>query len=673
MSQIYLDLNRINSKSKNNNETNTWDIDLKQVLDLPSGTEIAIQNSFINQKGVEGASIEIERDYTETISCNVYTTEDFHMIPDQTPYKQRAGPTLYLASFGIFNDGGLFSGGFPADYINNIEPNAHAVMGGSGVPMILYEVINDGGTFFGSPVLVDRHFTIKKGVYGINQIADLITKQITGFIKLDRFNNYVDTTPVAEQTKGGIYTGNISEQGGLLTILTNDNGGVYPANNQPANAAGNYTKIFIPLKEHHTNFTADPKAKIQINMADYIAQGRAYGVYFNNQRAQFPAHVEDAEDYKNVTDYKLGDIGYTIGAPSFNISYDSDRNGFTLNSLHQPFRPPTHDFMANPISNAGSECIMIKNIARNPELFSPTNGGGTQLLRRQTYSTLLRPVTRIGGSSIHNFGKATSLKLGDVPNISIEANARFQDYFSNDAKSKEAWRETLWYKLGFTYEQLNDDEHKEQFQSYNNPVVNMIGITTDAKYDPSILQSISSQVNPNECEPTYSTGKAVAIRGIQVFNEVDIGTPQSKLASNYPAPNADIIYLSRINMYEGSIYAGKATAINVTTTSRPIIARNLPTLSIYGYYLITGSIVPDQNDIVKEGDNLPLLGVVPKSSLSNQDFFSTNNEITHTLSSDLKISNIKITILNPDLTPPELEENSSVLLRITKPLPLTNK
>jgi len=675
MSQIYLDLNRINSKSVNNDETNTWDIDLKQVLDLPAGTEIAIQNSFINQKGIEGASIEIERDYTEMISCNVYTTEDYHIQPNQVPYKARDSASIYLESFSIFNHNGLTSAGYPAQYITNIGMEVHSSMGGSGVPMILYDVVNDGGTFIGSPVIVNKSFTIKKGVYGINQISELITKQINGFIKLDRFNNYVDTSPIRQMAEGGTFNGNIVQNSGLTFSLTSTNGGVTSfENDPPANTAGNYTKIFIPLKEHQARFLNNTKLKILIPMQTYIDAQRAYGAYFDNQRAKGSDHDEDALNYKNVTDYKLGEIGYTIGAPNFNISYDSDRNGFTLNSLHQPYRPPTHDYLANPIINAGSECIMIKNIMRNPEQFSPTDGGGTALLRSQTYSTLLKPVSRIGGASIHNFSKDTAIRLGDVTGIEVEANARFQDYFSSETKAKEAWRTTLWHKLGFTYEQLNDDEHKERHQSYNNPIVTLTGVTTDAKYDASLLSSISAQVNPNVIEPSYGTGaSSSALKGIQVFNELDIGTPISELADAYPQPHVDILYLSNINMYDGSYFTGKSTSINVTTTSRPIIARNLPTLSIYGYYLVTGSIVPDHNDIVKEGDNLPLLGVVAKSSLSNQDFFSVNNEITHTLSTDLKISNVRITILNPDLTPPDLEDNSSVLLRITKPPPLTNK
>jgi len=74
-------------------------------------------------------------------------------------------------------------------------------------------------------------------------------------------------------------------------------------------------------------------------------------------------------------------------------------------------------------------------------------------------------------------------------------------------------------------------------------------------------------------------------------------------------------------------------------------------------------------DDVKQGQPLPLLGIVPISNLSNQDFITTKNTITHTTNQSKVINKIKIKVLNPDLTSPILEDNSSVILSITMPLP----
>ena len=98
-----------------------------------------------------------------------------------------------------------------------------------------------------------------------------------------------------------------------------------------------------------------------------------------------------------------------------------------------------------------------------------------------------------------------------------------------------------------------------------------------------------------------------------------------------------------------------------------IIADKLPRLSKHGYYLITSDILDNFKDNVKKGDVLPLLGVVPKSSESNQDYITANNQIIQVLSQDKVLNKIKIKVLNPDLTNPHLGNSSSVLMKITMP------
>ena len=85
------------------------------------------------------------------------------------------------------------------------------------------------------------------------------------------------------------------------------------------------------------------------------------------------------------------------------------------------------------------------------------------------------------------------------------------------------------------------------------------------------------------------------------------------------------------------------------------------------YYLITTDLCDNYKDNVKKGDVLPLIGVVPKTSLSNQDFITAENQIVQILSQDKVINKFNIKILNPDLTAPTLEENSSIILKLTLP------
>ena len=94
----------------------------------------------------------------------------------------------------------------------------------------------------------------------------------------------------------------------------------------------------------------------------------------------------------------------------------------------------------------------------------------------------------------------------------------------------------------------------------------------------------------------------------------------------------------------------RSTVINILSGGRPLLAENLPSLSIHGYYLISSDIIPQYNDIVGDSTPLSLISVVPKSSLSNQDFIETNNDIINVLNNPIVINKIQIQVLNPDMT-----------------------
>ena len=128
-----------------------------------------------------------------------------------------------------------------------------------------------------------------------------------------------------------------------------------------------------------------------------------------------------------------------------------------------------------------------------------------------------------------------------------------------------------------------------------------------------------------------------------------------------------------LNSYSGSIH-NMTTMVNVVAKATPVSAEELPTLSKFGYYLVTSDLVPTYKDIVSKGDPLGLLGVVPKTSLSSQDFIPlTESSIVQVLNQDTIINNIRVKILNPDLSNPQLNENSAVILRIDVPVAAPDK
>ena len=121
-----------------------------------------------------------------------------------------------------------------------------------------------------------------------------------------------------------------------------------------------------------------------------------------------------------------------------------------------------------------------------------------------------------------------------------------------------------------------------------------------------------------------------------------------------------------VAQYQASFYTA-AVMFPIQTKELDVTASELPVLTENGYLYILSNLV-DQNDIVKFKDNVGLLDQLPKSNLSNQDFISDRTQITHTLANEKILNSIRIQILNPDLTNVSLQKNSSILIKITKPM-----
>ena len=301
---------------------------------------------------------------------------------------------------------------------------------------------------------------------------------------------------------------------------------------------------------------------------------------------------------------------------------------------------------------------------------------GTVQQQNQMITSFQRPKSRIGGVIVYNFARATALKFSDRPSVSGDAeysqHASFRDFFSSKSQAEKIWKtKTLWGKLGFSYQQLNEEDYFENIVQYCQPKnFKLRGITSDTVVDISTIPTISSLANPSNYDIEVIYGKG-AIKAPQVYNNFDVNTPRTELQRDYPDAGQGSqmpMVGSNQQSYSGSIHTFTAMT-NIVAKPTAISAEELPTLSKFGYYLITSDLVPNYSDIVSKGDPLGLLGVVPKTSLSSQDFIPlANSDIVQVLNQDTPINNIRVKILNPDLSNPVLNENSSVILRIDVPI-----
>ena len=765
---IYIDASTSNA-IKINETNNRFTYRFPNAIELPTGTEIALQNSIINLKGITGASIEIEEDIEERMIYQYHSMDTSYMVPTSNVVKQTAAANNYqiLIDHGKnFNRNREFPNVVPdADLLGQpyIDQTNNALAGYSEVPMPLLAQYEHGdGTMTAVPALGVSTIKIPKGVYSIDKLSTLITEQI----------NNIDTdnpaTPLGNKSETfytnqkflNQYSGYIAnnstvrnftvEEAGLWKEMNDE---VYTnfgkiKNLQPIaietppivpdgnTIPGAIPPNFISLTQR--TFPTLDIIDINAGLCSVIGVSAETNerVRFNAMRGGFGAgtnphdptqpRVREGCNFKEITkktgdlsqgngkyfrgweklnnlggtngkelvfidnDYDIFRRGIAFGADNFSISYEP-KGGFAFNYLHQPRKITSCSKNGVANANAGQECIYKKDPCTEFYDALRTNPGGTTQNVTAGVQALTSLMTKFSGLLVTNFAFDTARRLGDLtpekPNkladadatagniIACQQYAYFSEFFSSEAKAKAAWDTTLWSRLGFTYEDLASPlvnyAEKAQYSMYN-VTRTVAGFTTFQDIDSSLLSTMSTIYNPLNLKPidaqaptpgTDRVGPLPGVNNVQVFNLSNTNL------TNSPFSNKIVDDTGPLNAaaYNSSFY-DQATMIPAVTKGRPYTADRLPTLSKNGYLLVTSDLV-ESTDIMKNQQNDGILDLIPKSNLSNQDYMSDRNILTHTLSNPKSVNEVTINILNPDLTDISLEPNTTCLLRITTPIP----
>ncbi len=380
--------------------------------------------------------------------------------------------------------------------------------------------------------------------------------------------------------------------------------------------------------------------------------------------------------------------GYYIGAPEFNVEWNTEKSAYTIKNLHQPFRINSHDQYANPIEGEGEIAVEFKRFSKIIQEGTPATN--TKFIHPDMRRGMENSQDRYGGVSVYNWARNSARKYADI-DIFDPANFNqnylhlltWDDHFSSKPKAKIAWNNTLWAQMGFTYEQLADTANYElPPHRYDVPTTNtnFYGTTTRAKIDCSLNSSIATTYNPNDAE--YFD---IGAQPIRAYNHCDINTSylgyttDGTIPTSAQQPNIPIPDPNNPPMLDGQVDSSKCffssnyqsqTASLITTSDRPLIATGLPRLNTQGYLIVSSDIIDTHEDSIKNSQNLPMIGVVPLGTFSSQDFITSENQMVHILGQTKIINSIKIQIYNPDLTPADLDSFSSVILKIVRPVQL---
>ena len=399
-------------------------------------------------------------------------------------------------------------------------------------------------------------------------------------------------------------------------------------------------------------------------------------------------------------DYNPVRRGYYVGAPDLDIAWDEAKSAFTINYLHQPHRIPSHDQYANPIAGDGEEAIEFKRTAEKCHTGSPVSGQANyneNYIHPSLTASLENPQRRLGGIMVYNWARNVAQRESDIDwtnpdiiNPECVGNGpddfhsgqylTFDDYFSSPQKAQIAWEKTLWHKLGFSYNQLANSNSYEQERRQdikpnrpNDPKSNdmrMYGISTTGDIGVSINPTISTTYNDNEKEYHEQEGN------IRNYSNVDINTAYLPFTTDGTITNAEggrggggdmDGSVDNSKSYLGSMYKLMTSAL-VSTQGRAIFGQNLPTLNQNGYMIVSSDIIDTHGDSVKNGQNMAILGLIPLGSFASQDFITSSNQMVHIIGQEKVINSIKINIVNPDLTPADLDANSSVIIKIVRPV-----
>ena len=599
------------------------------------------------------------------------------------------------------------------------------------------EIANGYENQYAVPFMGETTIKIPKGTYAISKIAQLITDQINGVKIPDNNDNSFINYALGTEEWNGFAVNNsttrrvkaepepknspawVNQNFWLywnkynrpsvadMTFVPYDNGNNFSP--KPFDYTHQEELGFSAIGVHPTLAQEIRKNTIQgylgddvpaVYKIDTIVNGSVPTGGTANLR-MFRGFKYDLSDGNDATDpsssgnnYNNLTFGVGVGTTEFELSYSQEVGAFQMEYLHTPRFIPTFDKFGTKMSNPGQECGFIKRPVRNGlagKGYYGNHGG----LRPNIYSTFSQPMTSTTGIMVMNWAYSTAKRLGTKPNIigqndtqrakysqteidGVDKFRTYREWFDNDNEAKKAWETTLWYRLGFSYDDIqNPTNFKENFyplegSSTGIDVFKNEGFTTDQKVDTSLITTISTLYSG--ISQSSKTGQTdfddqirpinATITGVQQFSTLDVNIPSFPYNNN---SKRVALYGNNSTAFNGSLYNGAVMAPFITK-GEPSIAGRLPILSDNGYIIISSSLV-EPDDVVKDGTYLGVLDLIPKSNLNNQDYINDRNVLRHTISNPKVINTIDINILNPDLTDVDLEPNSSILLEIQFPTP----
>jgi len=382
-------------------------------------------------------------------------------------------------------------------------------------------------------------------------------------------------------------------------------------------------------------------------------------------------------------------VSQYIGSDNISFNWDTTSSRFTFSYLHQPQVSTFSANAENGTESGGVESAII---------YYPEPEGLNNFLYKV-------PQTRNGGVCVENWLSydipygMTPKEIRTLTGVADDVDLSSEWFITKPTdgstpSNKSSLSKRFWTKLGFDENQFNSVGFKREDVSNNYIPLS----TTDGLID--VADGVISLEEPAEDTPWYYTNKEDPALGtiknppLTYDYDSSIGALNcTGHAKGYGLPNtagkpskfytfftpaltpqptgAILPWEQRECSYNPD--RERHRAFTVSSTSTEIVAKNLPTKTENGYFLIMSDIVDTEFYVsANKGTNLNCVGIISKLNAEGDFYYQYQAPQSFYVKKDKLIGSIMIDIRQPDLTTPNaISPYSSILFQITRfnPIP----
>ena len=228
-----------------------------------------------------------------------------------------------------------------------------------------------------------------------------------------------------------------------------------------------------------------------------------------------------------------------IGPNNINFTFGNNQiNRFSFSDFHTSKKIPSYQYgigqnnvPADPVStgtNAGSQCTQMNVVS------SLDNYGFSKYPIEATSGIMILSFDNGAKKATKKYKEILS-KLQSTPTNDLQRRIAYQQalnifehdyYFENETEAIDSWRETLWFRLGFSYEQLGNigDRREEYYTFYSQLQHNIL------KQTPEKVKTLGLMTH-NEADFVFSS--SMNMLGASIIPKSQTGVYQTFDTLNY--------------------------------------------------------------------------------------------------------------------------------------------